>query len=152
MRSLVVALLLLPAVAQAEEGLPPIPPGDDVITVLREGDPAPYTGQLFDQNTAIRWGLWLQQYRSIVKLEKERASKICAIEVGYHKELLTIEMDRSVEVTDDLKERLKRSEEGRLKAEFELANPAWYRSGTFHFALGVATAGAVIWLGARVVD
>ena len=135
----------------AQDTLPAIPPGDDVIEEMKKGDLAPFDGQLFDTDTAIRWGLWLKQYKSIVGLEKERAEQLCRVRLDYDRTILNIEIEKFSTIEHDLKARLSRAEAARLKAEYELTNPVWYKTGTFYFALGVASAGALIWVGTAVI-
>src|SRR5574343_718010 len=47
-----------------------IPPGSDRVVPIKEGDKAPFSGQLFDNPTALRWANWVDQYR--LKLKSER--------------------------------------------------------------------------------
>lgn len=146
-------LVLIPGLAVAEEvKLPAIPPGEDVIVPLSKGQVAPFQGQLFDTNTALRWGLWLQQYQSRMGLERERADKLCRVELDFADSILSIQQEKSTRLEEDLKERLRRTEESLIKAEDRLSNPVWYESGAFHFALGVATTGALVWVGAKVIN
>lgn len=137
MKKIVAAFLLFAATARAEPHVATIPPGDDVITSLKKGGVAPYDGQLFGTDTAIRWGLWLQQYRANLDTEIEHAKATCTAQLGYKDSLATIESDKSSATMQDLITRIQRSETARLNAEHELASPPWYRSGTFQFTLGV---------------
>lgn len=138
-------------VAGAQEPLPAVPPGEDVIVAIRKDAPAPFNGQLFDTNTAIRWGLWLKQYKSLMGLEKERAEQVCKVRLDYDKTMMAIEQEKFDTVERDLKERLTRTDTELKKAEYKLTNPAWYETGTFYFALGVATAGTLVWVGTKVI-
>lgn len=146
------ALLLAAAPARAEDTLPAIPPGDDRIVPLRKGQTVPFDGQLFDTNTAIRWGLWLQQYKARAGLERERLEQLCRAELDFKDRTLEIYREKHETIELDLKERLRRVDEQLKKSEYELANPAWYETGTFHFALGVVTSGALVWVGTRVLN
>lgn len=138
-------VLLLPSLVWAQS--PPIvavPPGDDKIVPLEEGDKAPYTGQLFDPTTALRWANWLQQYKYRLKWDVEKEQSICAVEKKYRDDLLSAEEKRAATVEKDLRARLLRSEKARLKAEEEARNPDWYNTRTFGVAVGVvATVGIV---------
>lgn len=148
---IITASLYWSSTTHAQNPLPAVPPGDDVIEAVKKGDPAPFDGQLFDTNTALRWGLWLKQYKSLVGLEAERAEQICKVRLDYDKTILGIEREKFETVETDLKERLKRTDAALQKAKYELANPAWYETGTFYFALGVATSGALVWVGTKVI-
>lgn len=121
-----------------------IPPGDDNIVSVKKGEPAPFAGQLFDTDTAIRWGLWLQQYQSLTDLNLQRQEAVCKAELNYKQTLSDIEAEKAQLTASDLLARLKRSEDARTKAEQELSSPPWYRSGTFQFSLGVLATVAVV--------
>ncbi len=135
------ACLLLPATAAAQVAPPvqDIPPGDDKIVPLEEGDEAPFTGQLFDQPTALRWGNWLLQYRYRLKWDVERAQEECLVETDYRDRLLQVEKERARRVEKDLMQRLERSEGARLAAEEEARNPSWYNTREFGVVLGVTS-------------
>lgn len=133
-----VVCVLFPSVVLAQT--PPIqdiPPGEDRIVVIREGSRAPFTGQLFDQATALRWGNWLVQYKQRLEWDVTHEQKVCKIETSHVSALLKIEKDRAAYVEADLAMRLKRAEEARLSAEEEARNPSWYNTRTFGIALGV---------------
>lgn len=74
-------VLLLQSKSALGEPLKDIPPGSDKITPLHEGDKAPYSGQLFDNPTALRWANWLEQYRIRTTLDLELVKKQCAADV-----------------------------------------------------------------------
>lgn len=134
------------SVSHGQDPLPPIPAGEDVIVSLKKDAPAPFGGQLFDTNTAIRWGLWLQQFRERSQVEAERSRAVCNAELNYKDRAATIEGDRATAVYGDLMTRFQASEKGRLQAQYELANPPWYKSGTFQFTLGVLTTVTVVFV------
>lgn len=134
-----VAVLLLPMTVLAQA--PPvldIPSGEDKISPLREGEKAPYTGQLFDQSTALRWGNWLLQYKYRLEWDTKREQQVCLVEMGYRDRLLVVEKERASFVEKDLLQRLERSEKARLVAERSARDPSWYRSRDFGIVLGVA--------------
>ena len=134
-----VACLLLPAtaLAQASPPIQPIPTGDDKIVPVREGEKAPFTGQLFDQPTALRWGNWLLQYKYRLQWDVQKEKSVCLVEVEYRDKVLQIEKDRARAVETDLMERLERAEAARLAAEEEARNPSWYNTREFGVVLGV---------------
>jgi len=146
-------VFLLPVLAFGQD--PPvqtIPPGDDKIEVLPKGKEAPYSGQLFDNPTALRWANWLQQYKMRLKADVEREQKVCKARVGYHESLVRIERDRNKEVEKDLRSRLLRAEKARLAAEHEARNPAWYKTRTFGIVVGVVGASAIFGVSVYAVD
>ena len=131
-------IFLLPSIVLAQT--PPIeanPPGEDKIEPINKGDPAPYSGQLFDPMTALRWGNWLQQYKLRLRLDVEKEQEICAAKTKFHLQLLNIEETRAKAVEKDLRLRLKTSEAARLTAEDEARNPPWYRTVWFGAGVGV---------------
>lgn len=140
-----IAALLIPSVLYAQT--PPIatiPPGEDKISAVKKADPAPYDGQLYSTDTAIRWAFWLQQYKFRLKSDVETAQQICKAETDYRDKSLVIEQKRADKVEKDLTDRLLRSEKARLTAEDEARNPPWYRTREFGLVLGViGTAGLV---------
>ena len=144
-----VVVLLVPSVAQAADDSPPpivtLPPGDDVIKPLAKGKPAPFTGHLFDTDTAMRWGFWLQQYKLRLKVDVDATQKACDIKLDHGKELRMLEANRNERIEGDLRTRLVRSEKGRIGAEYDARNPSFFRSMEFGLVLGVVvTAGGAI--------
>jgi hypothetical protein len=129
-----------------------IPPGDDVITPVRKGEPAPYTGQLFDSDTALRWANWLQQYKYRLTWDVRRAQEVSSIELKYRDDLLKAEEVRAEKVETDLRGRLERSEQARLDAEEELRNPPWYSSPVFGAVIGVIATAAVFGIAVAAID
>jgi hypothetical protein len=152
MRQLLVALFVLtvagPLWAQEDTyKLPPIitlPPGADNIVPLLKSGKAPFSGQLFDTNTALRWGFWLQQYKLRLKSDVGVVRSLCTAEITYKDKALGIEQVRARAVEKDLDARLLRSEKARLAAEEYARNPPWYNTRTFGAVIGVvATVGVV---------
>ena len=140
------AVALMPSVALGQSMPSPqvvtFPPGDDQIVVLKKGDPAPFTGQLYDDATALRWAVWLQQYKGRYAIDLQAAQETCKVELGHANELARIESDRSSAIQADLVQRLKSSEEARLKAEDALRNPSFFeRPGVW---LGVGVVATII--------
>lgn len=151
-------IFLMPAVvlAQTPSPDPPpieaIPPGEDVIVPLRKGQPAPFTGQLFDPNTALRWGNWLQQYKYRLEWDVAAVRKSYEVELTYKDEILTNERERAAKVEKDLTDRLARAEKARLKAEEEARNPPWYNTRTFGVVVGVLATAAVFGIAVAAVN
>lgn len=146
-----ILVFLFPSFVLAQT--PPIettPPGDDRIAPLGLGEKAPFEGQLFDTPTALRWANWLKQYKYRLKADVELSEKICVVKGEYSEKVLAAEKERASTVETDLKTRLLRSEQSRVKAEYELQNPPWYKSFWFPMTVGVvgtvAVGGVTAWL------
>jgi hypothetical protein len=145
MRWLLFALVLLfapPAWGQSPP-IETIPPGEDHITPVAKGQPAPYEGQLFDPLTALRWGMWLQQYKLRLHVDVEREQKMCVARLDFRKEELRIEREKSKAIADDLNKRLLVSEKQRVAAEELRLNPPFLDSPVFYYGLGVVTVGVI---------
>lgn len=150
---LLVVLLLVPAAARAaDEEVPeysPSPPiqtiplGDDKIVVVGRGKPAPFSGQLFDPATAMRWANWLTQYRTRLVQDVQRERELCITEVTHREELMEIEAERNKRIEDDLRERVLRVEKYNAKLNDDMNNPSFFRSVEFGLLLGVVGSSAV---------
>lgn len=129
--------------ALAEEVPPPkvltYPAGEDKITVVHKGDAAPYTGQLFDDSTAIRWAMWLQQYKTRYSLDMGAAQESCAVRLDSAAALQAIEKARTTAVEADLRQRLKEVDAARLTLEQEVREPGFFKSPAFWYGVGVVT-------------
>ncbi len=143
-------VLLIACTAKAQV-LPPvpefkleaIPAGEDKIVVAYEGKPAPFTGQLFDGATALRWANYLQQYKLQAPLVLETQKQLYLAELSYRDQVLVLERESSKKVQDDFMARLKSLEAKNAVLQAELAKgPPWYASRDFGIVLGViGTAG-----------
>lgn len=140
---LTLGMLLVPLTARAtEDGIATIPPGDDVIKTLKKGALAPFSGQLFSTDTAMRWGFWLQQYK--LRLREDVLAEIsrCEVELEYDAKVLAAEKVLRVTLVTDMTARLTRSETARIQAEDDARNPGFFRTVEFGLILGVG--GAVV--------
>lgn len=155
---LALVLVLVAGTAQAQQAPSPDPPiqtipeGEDKIVPLRKGEPAPFGGQLFETDTAIRWGNFLLQYRYRLQWDVDLSEKKAAAEITYRDKLLVVEKDRAAKVEKDLEKRIEKVEAARLKAEERAANPPWYESRTFGMVIGVVTAVAVGAVAVAAID
>jgi hypothetical protein len=141
-RALFLICLLVARVAHADE-VQTIPPGEDVIVVVHKGDSAPFTGQLFDNATSVRWALWLQQYKQLLTLHDAHSKAVCQADLDHERALQTIDAKQAQIVHDDLKARLLKTETERQALE----HPPWYSSGLFLFTLGAVSATTLIIVG-----
>jgi hypothetical protein len=141
--TLLVLLTFLPRLALADPPAPvtAVPPGDDVITVVKKGDPAPYTGQLFDQATALRWANFLQQYKFRLGADVDLQKKLDDADLTLQKQLLVIEQQKYVRVTDELQAK-------NVALQKQLADPPFYDRVWFGVALGAVAMGLAVGLSA----
>lgn len=130
---LVLALALCSPQVRAEP-LKDIPPGDDRIEILKERQPAPYEGLLYDKDTAVRWSNWLRQYKVRLKedVDLERTKGVLALEAAERMhtaqtQILTSELEKQRVRADTLQR--------------ELEAPPWYRTVWFGAATGALITG-----------
>ena len=145
---LTLALSLWTSTAHGQDVMD-IPPGEDVIAAVKKGQPAPFDGQIFDINTALRWANWLDQYQAKLKAVQTKERALCQSQLEYQAELDLLEIDELKALNIDLKERLKRSETAKAQAEYELNHTAWYESVWFGVALGVVGTTGLVFLGTQ---
>jgi len=137
------ALILASSSAYAQEVVA-VPPGPDSIVPLRKGEPAPFDGQLFSNETAIRWANWLAQYKMLVKSDVDLQKKLCEADTQLLQKKLDLENQEYQRVTTELQAKL-------TKAQEEAANPPFYRTPLFNIGVGVVTTIAIIAGGAALV-
>ena len=135
----IVLLALLPRLAWADPIAPvvPVPPGDDKIEAVKKGDPAPFSGQLYDPATALRWANYLQQYRFRLQSDVELQKKLDQADIDYQKKLVVIEQEKYTRVVTDLEAKNK-------KLQLEAADPPFYRTMWFGVVVGAAAAFAAV--------
>ena len=142
MRRLPVFLLLFLCATPAAAQLAPIPPGDDKIEPVAQGQPSPFSGQLFDSRTALRWGNYLEQCKTRLKLDVELQKKIGDIEAESLRQQLKLREEQHVLVVADYQKRL-----GEAQADGQ--NPPFYRTVWFGLVVGIAgtalAAGGAAW-------
>jgi len=129
-RALLAALMALTlstrALADPVAPLVPIPPGEDRIEPVGQGQPAPYSGQLFDNPTAIRWGHYLEQCRVRLVADVELQRKTDQAQIDFLKTSLSVREEQFKVVTSDYQRQLA-----------EAQSPAFYRTTWFGVAVGV---------------
>ena len=145
------ALTVVAPVAPVATKAPPIdviPEGPDRIVAIEAGEVAPFSGQLFDPPTALRWANWLRQYSLRLRLSAEFEREARAIRQAYTADLLRIERERGARAEAALEESLRQRE-----AELDRAlNPPWYSSTWFGVTMGVTGTLAVTALAAWAVS
>ncbi len=147
-RTALLALLLAPTTAWAQDPTPTvkkpveaIPPGEDRIELLLEGKPAPYTGQLFDNETAMRWANWLVQYKYRLELDVKEQQDLCTVRTETLKKDILLEQEKYSKVVT--------AYDQKLAEVAAAAEPSWYETPWIGFVSGVvlttAAAGVIIW-------
>lgn len=135
-------LLFVPTFVHAQ-AVEAIPPGEDVIEAIQKGSPAPFSGQLFDTMTAMRWGNWLQQYKLRLDVDVKAVERMCKVEMDYQLSLKNIEVERNKRIEEDLRSRLVVSETRNVKLADRINNPSFFRSMEFGVTLGVVGSAVV---------
>lgn len=142
---LMTVILCLPNVVGAQD----IPPGEDRIVVVREGQSAPYSGHLFDTDTAMRWGYRLQELRTQLRLTNTYwEQREVAVRETHAREIETLTRSWATQeagLRQDLRDQSSRYET-RIR---ELSgDPPWYRTMTFGLILGFV--GTLVLLGLSI--
>lgn len=150
-QALVLTLLLLPATAMADPAVVDIPPGEDTIITLRKDTPAPWTGQLYSNETSLRWANWLQQYRFQLKQselygqEKLKASEALCLRK------LEVTAAGHAEAVKLYRDRVAAQQATIATLQSEVADPPFYRTVWFGFVTGVVVTGLAVGIGGAVV-
>jgi hypothetical protein len=147
-----VALLLMARTALADPPVQAIPPGDDKIVVVHEGEKVPFTGQLYDNSTALRWGNWLQQYKVILALTTARDQQVCQAKLDFDTKTTAIEKLRTDGIEKDLRARLTQSEQQRLQLQQQIDHPPFYREFWFQAGVGVVVTLGATYAAAKVLS
>ncbi len=152
MRALVALVVLLSTtlshVARAGEPLAAIPEGLDRIVPIEAGEAAPFSGQLYDPDTALRWANFLEQYRLRLELDVRFEQEVCAVRQKYSADLVRIERERASRAESALEASLRQRERELASA----LNPPWYESTWFGVTMGVTGTLAVTALAAWAVS
>lgn len=129
-----IALVLLASPALGDPlPLTPVPTGDDRIVVVKQGELAPYAGQLFDTPTALRWANYLHQCKYRLGADVDYQKKLDDADKKALETIVAVERQKYDVVSKDLEGRLARAED-----------PPFYRQVWFGVVLGVVgTIGAV---------
>lgn len=161
-----VAFLLWPAVlsAQTVQLVPPlkldyvapplvaVPEGEDHITAVAKDEKAPFSGQLLDTSTAIRWMNYLDQARFRLREDVILERRVCNANMAYYDRVLEVERKASSEIEKDLRDRLLKTEQRAIDAQQEVVNPGFFHSQTFWFLSGVVVSGAIFGVSAYALN
>lgn len=129
-----------------------VPPGEDRITVVTAGEPAPYTGQLFDGPTALRWANWLQQYKQQISTSLNLQRRICDAERRFDEQKLQAAEEKHNTVVADYKDQVLKRDVKIMSLEHELSNPPFFKSVWFGAIIGVVVTGAAFGVGVYVAS
>lgn len=121
-----------------------IPPGPDKIVSLKEGDKAPYAGQLYDPATALRWANWLLQFKTQLEANAELQKKICEAEVKLAVRQTEIQVEKDNAIISDLKSQVVARDVKVMQLQHELDSPPFYKTPLFGIIVGVIGAGALV--------
>jgi hypothetical protein len=114
-----------------------VPPGNDVIDVLRSGQAAPHDGQLFDQATALRWANYLQQCQARLRLDPLYQYKLDQADLVAAQKTLQLQIAEYNRVTTDLQNKL-------IAAQKAEADPPFYRTFWFGMTVGIVASVALV--------
>lgn len=127
---------------QAMSRFTAVPPGPTRIESISSGTAAPYSGQLFDNPTALRWANYLQQCNLHLDLQAEASKKNLELQVGFWKQQQ--EQDKVFFQQQWLQQQ---SQVQALQVRVAQPSP-WYLSPWAGFVGGLVTAGGLVALGA----
>ena len=127
-----------------------VPEGDDHIVALGAGQPAPFSGQLYDPATAMRWAHYLQQAKLRLVEDVVAERKACNAQLFFVGQKAELEKEHSAVVEADLRARVLKLEQRNIELGEEISDPGFFRSPTFWFGTGVLTTGAIVVLGVLV--
>lgn len=128
-----------------------IPPGDDSIVSIDAGSEAPFSGQLFSPDTALRWANYMEQYKLKLRIDMDLQRKICAIEYEYRDARLRLEQESFAKIEADLRQRLLAAEQENVDLQEGLLNPPWHKTRTFGLIVGIVGTSLVAGLSAWAV-
>jgi hypothetical protein len=137
-------LVLTPVKAQGQSPIRDIPPGDDRIVPLRQGEAAPYTGQLYSPETALRWAGWLQQYKLRLEVDVTAERMLREADVALGKRLVEIEQEKYRAAVTTYTGQLVTQQVRIKELEREIANPPWYHTPFFYLVMGTVGASLVV--------
>lgn len=128
-----------------------VPSGDDSIKAIRKGENAPFSGQLLDTPTALRWAHYLQQADQRLKDDVIAERKVCNSHLQFMGARIDQERGYSELVERDLRARILELEQQKTDYANEVANPPFYKSFWFGALVGVLgtslVAGLGVWAG-----
>lgn len=135
---------LSPAAAQSEEWDVDVPPGDDVIRVVEQGRAAPFTGQLFDASTALRWGHRIERYRARIRLLESELELTRRIQdESMQRQLRIVEESYTREISGLRADLRSQAEACRTQLQ-QAQHQDFWESWGFAFGMGALAMGVVV--------
>lgn len=128
----------------------PVPAGDDKIVHVEMGEPAPFTGQLYDPATSLRWAHYLQQAKLRLRVDVLAEREQCNAYLQYMGRRIDLEVTYSDAVEQDLRARVLELEQRNVDLSDEVQNPGFFKSPGFWFGVGVLATGLTVGLGVLV--
>lgn len=117
-----------------------IPPGKDRIEPVTAGAPSPFSGQLFDPSTALRWANYLQQCKTRLITDVEAERRISEIKVGFWMDQHAKDREYFLRQSQDQYQQI-------LKLQQPTVSP-WYLSPWTGFVAGMVITGTLVGMGA----
>jgi hypothetical protein len=108
-------MLSAPALAQEAEVVP-----------IEAGEVAPFSGQLFPTELAVRLGLRVEQLQFRLEMETDHLTALCDAQMQFDRDVLELERERNQQNTELLTTNLERA--GQIP---------WYRTFVFGLIVGV---------------
>lgn len=124
-----------------------IPPGEDKIVAVKEGEKSPFTGQLFEPATALRWANWLQQYKLRLQTDAEMQQRICEADKALGQKKLEIEQEKNKAITDELRRASAAKDARIVDLQKQVDSPPFFKTFWFGAITGVVVTGALFGLG-----
>lgn len=100
---------------------------------MPQGSVTPYSGQLFDNKTALRWGNYLEQCKARLKADVEYQRRVDQAQIDFLTSSLAAREDQFKVVTIDYQKQLA-----------EARDPAFYKTTWFGVVIGVVGTVAAI--------
>lgn len=135
-------VFLAPSTGHCEEASPE----DAEVVPVEQGERAPFSGQLFPTELAIRMGFRIEQLELQLQADVERERDRCEVMLGFEQRRLQLERERGEFEVAQLTERVNEQAEDL----YEARNVPWYRTWGFAFGMGIA-ASVVLVVGSVVL-
>jgi hypothetical protein len=130
--------IAVPTAALAEEA----PADGGEVVPIAEGEPAPFAGQLFPTELAIRMGFRIENLQLRLEVDVEQATALCQVHRDFDAQVLQLEQERRQFEIEQLRDTVQEQAE-------EIATPIpWYRTWAFGFGMGIL--GSIILVGGAV--
>jgi hypothetical protein len=126
----VISVFLVPSTVHCEEASPE----DAEVVPLEQGERAPFSGQLFPTELAIRMGFRIEHLELQLQADVQRERDSCEVRLSFEERRLQLEEERNTFEVSQLTERVNEQAEDL----YEARNVPWYRTWGFAFGMGIA--------------